>query len=274
MFFLNLPSGARCAGRDGKAAEPVHAGPPVGNHLIAVSEPCRRSARGEIRDPKPDGASLEPLKGQDCRSRARRGPSEISIPWDPSPGPAGSMGCRRERQRSPKPSGARESRARKGSVETAVSRDPSPWQAVSMGCRRERQRIPKPSGARESRARKGFVETHVSRDPSPWPAGSMGCRWERRSPLEQGSPGRGKVPSRLMSPKPKSMAGWQHGLPAGTAANSEALLSRGVQGEEGFRRDSCLRSPSPWPAGSTGCRWGRLPPSWCGFRTRYETQGV
>ena len=60
MFFLNLPSGARCAGRDGKAAEPVHAGPPVGNHLIAVSEPCRRSARGEIRDPKPDGAPSRP----------------------------------------------------------------------------------------------------------------------------------------------------------------------------------------------------------------------
>ena len=122
MFFPRyLPSGARCAGRGGEAAEPVHAGPPgVGNHLIAVSDPCRRSARGEIRDPKPDGASLEPLRGQDCRSRARRGPSEISIPWDPSPGPAGSMGCRYGR--------------------------------------------------------------------------------EFRSPLEQGSPGRGGVPSRLMSP--------------------------------------------------------------------------
>jgi len=190
-------------------------------------------------------------------------------------------------------------------------RNPSPWPAGSMGCRRERPQLPKPPGAREPRARKGSVETHVSetqvhgrlaawaaggngeallskevqgeerfrrdsclRNPSPWPAGSIGCRWERRSPLEQGSPGRGKVPSRLMSPKPKSMAGWQHGLPAGTAANSEALLSRGVQGEEGFRRDSCLRNPSPWPAGSTGCRRGRLPPSWCGFRTRYETQGV
>jgi hypothetical protein len=32
LFFLhdNLPSGARCAGRGGKAAEPVHAGPPGG----------------------------------------------------------------------------------------------------------------------------------------------------------------------------------------------------------------------------------------------------
>ena len=84
-------------------------------------------------------------------------------------------------------------------------------------------------------------------------------------------PGRGRVPSRLMSPKPKSMAGGQHGLPAG---GSEALWSKGVQGEERFRRDCCLRNPSPWPAGSTGCRRGRLPPSWCGFRTRYETQGV
>jgi hypothetical protein len=109
----------------------------VGNHRIAVSEPCRRSARGEIRDPKPDGASLEPLKGQDCRSRARRGPSEISIPWDPSPGPAGSMDCRL-RPRIPKPAGARESRARKGSVETPVSRDPSPWPAGGTGCQHAR----------------------------------------------------------------------------------------------------------------------------------------
>ena len=133
------------------------------------------------------------------------------------------------------------------------------------------------AGARESRARKGSVETAVSETQvhgqlAAWGAGGNGRNF--RSPLEQGSPGRGRVPSRLMSPKPKSMAGWQHGLPAGTAANSEALLSRGVQGEEGFRRDSCLRNPSPWPAGSTGCRRGRLPPSWCGFRTRYETQGV
>jgi hypothetical protein len=67
-------------------------------------------------------------------------------------------------------------------------------------------------------------------------------------------PGRGRVPSRLMSPKPKSMAGWQHGLPAG---GSEALWSKGVQGEERFRRDSCLRNPSPWPAGSMGCRRDR-----------------
>ena len=70
----------------------------------------------------------------------------------------------------------------------------------------------------------------------------------------QGSPGRGKVPSRLLSPKPESMASWQHGVPAGTAATSEAPWSKGAQGEEGFRRDSCLRNPSPWPAGSMGCR--------------------
>ena len=55
----------------------------------------------------------------------------------------------------------------------------------------------------------------------------------------------------LLSPKPKSMTSWQHGLPAGTAANSEAPWSKGVQGEEGFRRDSCLQTPSPWPAGSS-----------------------
>ncbi len=173
MFFPRyLPSGARCAGRGGEAAEPVHAGPPgVGNHLIAVSDPCRHSARGEIRDPKPDGASPEPLKGQDCRSRARRGPSEISIPWDPSPGPAGSMGCRRERPQIPKPPGAREPRARKGSVETHVS------------------------------------ETQVHGRLAAWAAGGNGR--EFRSPLEQGSPGRGRVPSRLMSPNPKSVAGRQ-----------------------------------------------------------------
>jgi hypothetical protein len=64
-----------------KLLSPCTQGPPdVGNHLFVVSEPSRRSTRGEIRDPKPDGASLEPLKGQDCKSRARRGPSEISIP--------------------------------------------------------------------------------------------------------------------------------------------------------------------------------------------------
>jgi hypothetical protein len=63
LFFLhdNLPSGARCARRGGKAAEPVHAGPPgMGNQLIAVSEPCRRSARGEIRDPE---ANTKPDQG-------------------------------------------------------------------------------------------------------------------------------------------------------------------------------------------------------------------
>ena len=127
-------------------------GPPrMGNHLIAVSEPCRRSAPGEIRDPKPDGARLEPLKGQDCRSRARRGPSEISIPGDPSPGPAGSMGCRLL-PRIPKPAGASESRARRGSFETHVSRDPNPWPAGSTGCLRGGQRSQKPSGTSESRA--------------------------------------------------------------------------------------------------------------------------
>ena len=101
-MFPNLTSGARCAGRDGKAAEPVHAGPPgVGKHLTA--EPCN----GRL---------------------------------------------------------------------------------------------------------------------AAWAAGGNGR--EFRSPLEPGSAGRGKVPSRLLSPKPKSMASWQHGLPAGTAANSEAPWSK------------------------------------------------
>jgi hypothetical protein len=42
---------------------------------------------------------------------------------------------------------------------------------------------------------------------------------------------------------PPSRASWQHGLPAGTATNSEALWSKGVQGEERFRRDCCLQGP-------------------------------
>ena len=92
-----------------------------------------------------------------------------------------------------------------------------------------------------------------------WAAGGNGR--EFRSPLEQGSAGRGRVPSRLMS-----LGTQVHGRPG--------CRRKGVQGEERFRRDCCLRNPSPWPAGSTGCRRGRLPPSWCGFRTRYETQGV
>ena len=86
----------------------------------------------------------------------------------------------------------------------------------------------------------------------------MACR--QHGLPAQGSPGRGKVPSRPLSPKPKSMASWQHGVPGGTAATSEAPWSKGAQGEEGFRRDSCLRNPSPWPAGSMGCRWERRSP--------------
>ena len=103
-------------------------------NLVSSTLPC-------IRRPRP---RLQPLKGQDCRSRARRGPSEISIPGDPSPGPAGSMGCWL-RPRIPKPAGASESRARRGSVETHVSRDPSPWPAGSTGCLRGLQRIPNSS---------------------------------------------------------------------------------------------------------------------------------
>jgi hypothetical protein len=62
-----------------------------------------------------------------------------------------------------------------------------------------------------------------------------------------------------------AMSGWQHGLPAGTAANSEALWSKGVQGEEGFRRDSCLQGPKSmagWqhglPAGTAANSEARL----------------
>ena len=127
-----------------KLLSPCTQGPPWGTISSPSPNPAgvQREGRSEIRSP------MEPLQGQDCRSRARRGPSEISIPGDPSPGPAGSMGCRLL-PRIPKPAGASESRARRGSVETHVSRDPSPWPAGSMGCRRERPRIPKPSGAGE-----------------------------------------------------------------------------------------------------------------------------
>ena len=57
---------------------------------------------------------------------------------------------------------------------------------------------------------------------------------------------------------PKSRASWQHGLPA-TAANSEARWSKGVQGEEGFRRDSCLQGPksmASWRHGLPACTAG------------------
>ena len=86
-----------------KLLSPCTQGPPWGTISSPSPNPAgvQREGRSEIRSP------MEPLQGQDGRSRARRGPSEISIPWDPSPGPAGSMGCRRERQRIPKPSGAR-----------------------------------------------------------------------------------------------------------------------------------------------------------------------
>jgi hypothetical protein len=133
-----------------KLLSPCTQGPPWGTISSPSPNPAgvQREGRSEIRSP------MEPLQGQDCRSRARRGPSEISIPWDPSPGPAGSMGCRRERQRIPKPSGARESRARKGSVETAVSRGPSPWPAGSTGCRRLRMRY-------ESKGVEALTCTHL-----------------------------------------------------------------------------------------------------------------
>ena len=43
--------------------------------------------------------------------------------------------------------------------------------------------------------------------------------------------------AKLLSPCTQGPLAW---LPAGTAANSEAHWSKGVRGEEGFRRDSCL----------------------------------
>ena len=132
-------------------------------------------------------------------------------------------------------------------------RNPSPWPAGSMGCRRE---AAKPSGARESRARKGSVVTHVSETQvhgrlAAWAAGGNGR--EFRSPLEQGSPGRGRVPSRLMSPKPKSLACWQHGLPAGTATTvvvrfSDALRNSRCVGADVHthaRGTYARRAPSP-----------------------------
>ena len=151
FVFPNLTSGARCAGRDGKAAEPVHAGPPgVGKHLTA--EPCN----GRL---------------------------------------------------------------------------------------------------------------------AAWAAGGNGR--EFRSPLEQGSAGRGRVPSRLMSPKPKSMACWQHGLPVGTATTvvvrfSDALRnSRCVGADVHTHEGHTLAGPRP-----RASQPARSLPSWRCLRICYETQGV
>jgi len=157
-------------------------------------------------------------------------------------------------------------------------RNPSPWPAGSMGCRRERPQIPKPPGAREPRARKGSVETHVSETQvhgrlAAWAAGGNGR--EFRSPLEQGSAGRGRVPSRLMSPKPKSMACWQHGLPAGTATTvvvrfSDALRnSRCVGADVHTHEGHTLAGPRP-----RASQPARSLPSWRCLRICYETQGV
>ena len=85
--------------------------------------------------------------------------------------------------------------------------------------------------------------------PSPNPAGvQREGRSEIRSPMEplQGQDCRSRArrgPGDFYPMGPKSRASWQHGLPAGTATNSEALWSKGVQGEERFRRDCCLQGP-------------------------------
>ena len=70
---------------------------------------------------------------------------------------------------------------------------------------------------------------------SPVELGAQAGAAKLLSPCTQGPLAWGNI-----SPLNPAMAGWQHGLPAGTAANSEAHWSKGVQGEEGFRRDSCL----------------------------------
>jgi hypothetical protein len=70
---------------------------------------------------------------------------------------------------------------------------------------------------------------------SPVELGAQAGTAKLLSPCTQGPLAWGNI-----SPLNPAMAGWQHGLPAGTAANSEAHWSKGVQGEEGFRRDSCL----------------------------------
>ena len=139
FVFPNLTSGARCAGRDGKAAEPVHAGPPgVRKHLTA-----------------------EPCNGRLAAWAAGGNGREFRSPLEP-----GSAG--------------------RGRV---------PSRLMSLG-----------------------TQVHGR------PAAGLPA---------QGSPGRGKVPSRLLSPKPKSMASWQHGLPAGTAANSEAPWSKKPRARKG-----------------------------------------
>ena len=120
-MFPNLTSGARCAGRDGKAAEPVHAGPPgMGKHLTA--EPCngRLAAWAAGGNGREFRSPLEP--GSAGRGRV---PSRLM-----------SLGTQVHGRPAARAAGARESRARKGSVETTVSRDPSPWPAGSTGCRR------------------------------------------------------------------------------------------------------------------------------------------
>ena len=106
-----------------------------------------------------------------------------------------------------------------------------------------------------------------------WAAGGNGR--EFRSPLEQGSAGRGRVPSRLMSPKPKSMACWQHGLPAGTATTvvvrfSDALRnSRCVGADVHTHEGHTLAGPRP-----RASQPARSLPSWRCLRICYETQGV
>jgi hypothetical protein len=109
-----------------------------------------------------------------------------------------------------------------------------------------------------------------ARDPSPGPPGSMGCRlrplaaWaagygrEIRSPLEQGSPGRGGVPSRLMSPGTQvqgRLAAWAAGR---NGREFRSPLEQGSPGRGGV--PSRLMSPgtqvqgrlAAWAAGGNG----------------------
>jgi hypothetical protein len=162
FFSRNLPSGARCAGRGGKAAEPVHAGPPgVGNHLIAVSDPCRRSTRGEIRDPKPDGASLEPLEPRIAGPGRGGDPRRFLSHGTQVQGQLATWAaCYGSKFRSPLEQGS-------------PGRGGVPSRLMSPG-------------------------TQVHGRLAAWAAGGNGR--EFRSPLEHGSPGRGKVLSRLLSP--------------------------------------------------------------------------
>ena len=221
-MFPNLTSGARCAGRDGKAAEPVHAGPPgVGKHLTA--EPCN----GRLAAWAAGG------NGREFRSPLEQG----SAGRGRVPSRLMSLGTQVHGRPAAWAAGARESRARKGSVETAVS------------------------------------ETQVHGQLAAWGAGGNGRNF--RSPLEQGSPGRGRVPSRLMSPKPKSMACWQHRLPVGTATTvvvrfSDALRnSRCVGADVHTHEGHTLAGPRP-----RASQPARSLPSWRCLRICYETQGV